>query len=698
MLSCIHVFKFRDPILTSYYFTCRFIVPYNRGLIVKYQAHINVEWCNQGRLIKYMFKYVTKGPDRATMVIEKTEKPQTDEENGKIDKNEVDDYIACRYISSIESCWRIFEFPIHYRKPVVVKLTFHLENEQQICFRENESLPTVLQRLHPDATMFIQWFETNKRYQCGRELTYVQFPEKFLWDNKGKLWTKRKNKIQVVGRLVYVHPMAGELFYLRMLLNVVRGATCFEDIRTVNGVVYSTYKEACLKYGLLESDDDWHLALSDASIHQTGSQLRLLFVTLLLFSDVSDVRTLWDKNWKLFSDDIEYKERKNSGLRNFVISEQRLQSLTLLDVDYQLRKRGKSLSDFPALPPLDTDLIQQSQNTLLYEEYMYDKHALAVEAKKCLDMLNEKQLNVYMTITTNVKQKTGGLYFVYGHGGTGKTFLWKTIISSLRSEGKVVLAVASSGIASLLIEGGRTAHSRFKVPINIDENSTCDIKQKTFLAELIAQTDLVVWDEAPMNHKHVFEAVDRSFRDIMRLKDQSNLDKPFGGKTVLLGGDFRQILPVLPNKGRADVVMASINNSYLWDDCVVFKLDQNMRIETDAPLITVSGQQISYADWVISVGEGKVHTVSSTNEGEQCWTEIPSEILLDPKDNGKKVISETIYYDLCDNGKEPSYFRDRAILTPLNEDVDAINKDVLSHWPGLYQNAIIIVHHYSVSN
>lgn len=74
----------------------------------------------------------------------------------------------------------------------------------------------------------------------------------------------------------------------------------------------------------------------------------------------------------------------------------------------------------------------------------------------------------------SVKMNIGGLFFVCGHGGTEKTFLWKTIIAKLCSDGKIVVAVASSGIASLLIEGGRTTHSRFKIPLNIDENSRCD--------------------------------------------------------------------------------------------------------------------------------------------------------------------------------------------------------------------------------
>ncbi|XP_074378184.1 uncharacterized protein LOC141719710 [Apium graveolens] len=425
----------------------RFVVPYNRGLLVKYQGHINIEWCNQGRLIKYMFKYVNKGPDRATLAVERDDNALTDENNKCKNINKVEDYVACRYLSSIEA----------------------------FCFRENEPLPSVVHRIDPKATMFIQWFLTNKEDSAARELTFVEFHEKFLWDETQKIWKRRKNKISVIGRIVYVHPTAGERFYLRMLLNFVWGAMSFEDVHTVNGIVYNTYKEACFHHGLLECDDEWHAAITDASIHQTGVQLRELFVTLLLFCDISDVMDLWVRHWKIYSDDIERKQRRDFPSPSFVINDQ-LESLTLYDVDFQLRKRGKILRNFPTLPKLDKDLQRQSNNTLLYEENMYDRHALAIEGKNSRAMLNDKQADIFETVVNNVRCKTGGLFFVYGYGSTGKTFLWKTIISNLRSEGKIVLAVASSGIASLLIEGGQTTHSRFKIPINVNETSICDIK------------------------------------------------------------------------------------------------------------------------------------------------------------------------------------------------------------------------------
>jgi nitrogenase subunit NifH len=73
--------------------------------------------------------------------------------------------------------------------------------------------------------------------------------------------------------------------------------------------------------------------------------------------------------------------------------------------------------------------------------------------------------------------KEGKLFFVYGSGGIGKTFVWTTLLSCLRGQGKIVLVVASSRIASLLLPGGRTAHSRFKILIDLHDESTCNITQ-----------------------------------------------------------------------------------------------------------------------------------------------------------------------------------------------------------------------------
>ena len=103
--------------------------------------------------------------------------------------------------------------------------------------------------------------------------------------------------------------------------------------------------------------------------------------------------------------------------------------------------------------------------------------------------------------------------------------------------------MVTTGIASIQLLGGRTAHSRFDIPIDLCQNSTCGIRQNIMLAELVIQTSLIIWDEAPMEHKHSFEALDRTLRDILGFKDKKASMKLFGRKTILLRGDFRQVFP-----------------------------------------------------------------------------------------------------------------------------------------------------------
>jgi hypothetical protein len=102
-----------------------------------------------------------------------------------------------------------------------------------------------------------------------------------------------------------------------------------------------------------------------------------------------------------------------------------------------------------------------------------------------------------------------------------------------------MLVVASLGIASLLLLGGKTAHTRFKISIDLHDESTCNITKQMKVAKLVRKADLIIWDEAPMMHCRTFKIVDRTLRDLMQLDDAHATKKIFGGKTMVLGGDFQ---------------------------------------------------------------------------------------------------------------------------------------------------------------
>nr|GEY59907.1 hypothetical protein [Tanacetum cinerariifolium] len=271
----------------------------------------------------------------------------------------------------------------------------------------------------------------------------------------------------------------------------------------------------------------------------------------------------------------------------------------------------------------------------------------------------------------------GGVYFVYGYRGTGKTFLWKTFAAGIRRKGDILLNVASSSIASILMSGGQTAHSRFHIPINIDETSTCFICTQSNLGALLKKCKLIIWDEAPMTNKLYFEALDQTLRDVLCRTRYDTCEMPFRNITMMFGGDFRQVLPVIPKGSRQDSVNASLNQSYLWDHCKVLKLTANMRLIVDASLKDVCKIQ-DFTEWILKVEDEEL---GEANDREVS-IDVPEELLIVAVDDLVTSIIDFTYPKLLNNINNPSYFQEKAILAPTNEVVDTINDHLLNKFPG----------------
>jgi hypothetical protein len=358
-------------------------------------------------------------------------------------------------------------------------------------------------------------------------------------------------------------------------------------------------------------------------------------------------------------------------IAELVLTPKQLKSYALAEIEVLLQSCGKSLEDFSDMPTPNEGILPEKGNRLIYDELNYDRQHLADEHRSLVSNMTSEQRHVYDKIMTRIEEGKPGFFFLYGYGGTGKTYIWRALSAALRSVGEIVLAVASSGIAALLIPGGRTAHSRFAIPINVDELSTCDIHSKDDLAELIRRAKLIIWDEAPMMHRYCFEAVDRTLKDIMHEDGY-----PFGGKVVVLGGDFRQILPVIPKGTRYEIVRATINSSPLWRFCEVLTLKTNMRLLAGCTGADYEKAK-SFSEWILGVGDGTI----GESEDEYIKIQVPDDLLIHSSGDAVKAIVDSTYPNLLHNMNNPVFFQERAILSPKNCIVDSVNDYILNLMP-----------------
>ncbi len=147
--------------------------------------------------------------------------------------------------------------------------------------------------------------------------------------------------------------------------------------------------------------------------------------------------------------------------------------------------------------------------------------------------------------------------------------------------------------------------------------------QQMKVAKLVRKADMIIWDEATMMHRRAFEAVDRTLHDLMQLDDAQATGKIFGGKTVVLGGDFRQILPIVPKEGREDIISASLPRSHLWQHVTILRLHINMRV-----MATDSEEQREFAKWVLNVGDDNLPAIAEEEGVDPDWIRIPSHMRL----------------------------------------------------------------------
>ncbi|MCO5557404.1 hypothetical protein L7F22_010967 [Adiantum nelumboides] len=301
---------------------------------------------------------------------------------------------------------------------------------------------------------------------------------------------------------------------------------------------------------------------------------------------------MWDRFCAKLSKDYAYILRHH-GYDEYVILNI-AKNQALVNFDSLLKSHGKNLCDYPGMPQIERSQMHLLENTLFAEETMFNVHEqqnVTIEMESSLNLGQRDALN---RVLQAVQSNNGAIFFLDGPRESGKTYLYNALLSRVSSS----------------------------------------------LAELLKQTLLIVWDEAPM--------------------------------VILMGGDFRQVLPVIPKGRREDIVDVSLCNSFIWRKTQVLRLTENMRLVNCGNVQCES----NFAKWVLDIGNGNVDTHASSDD-----IALPVHMLLEG--NSVQSMVSYIYANVSCIDNFADFFQERAILAPRNKEVDVINSLALGKLDGV---------------
>ncbi|KAI7933645.1 hypothetical protein MJO28_017542 [Puccinia striiformis f. sp. tritici] len=638
------------------------VVPYNKFLLLRYDCHINLEIPYSIRAMKYLFKYICKGVDRSSLEL--------------LEGDETKAFVEGRYVGPSEAAYRLFQCPMNDRFPAVQRLSLHLDREQVVYYRSAENARIAFNSGRAERTTLTEFFQMCQTDIEGlgrkaRDCLYHELP-KYFWWTSNKTWSPRVSTSLTTGRVYFAGINEGERYFIRLLLLNRRGPRSFEDLRTVEGIIHHTYREAAEALGLLASDDHYAECLREASVWMVGKGLRAIFCIILTQSNPSVPQRLLDEFITELGDDC--KNLLHHNYRRLEATCPVVESLTRFLISVQLRKHEKTFFDV-GLDPGDTSLWDQFEALITDNDLAM--RSLNQHYRVQISSLNCDQKAVADKIINSLETNPNIKVYIDGPGGTGKTFLLNFLIGHFQDAGLNVISVASSGIAALMLSGGSTAHSRFKIPLKIESGSMCNWDPNSKLAAELCKADIIIWDEISMQNRYAVEAVDRSFQELL------GCDKSFGGVAVIFGGDFRQILPVVRGGSLLHQAKMSMLNSQLWSDVVHCRLTYNVRllgVQSGNP----DGEALAYNQWLLSVGEA-TGQVKFQEEIDLPFGNVfvnRSEVFL------KNKIIDFVYRDLVNYSDAnnlssfATFYTARAILSPLNKSVNLLNEQCLHKLPG----------------
>ncbi|GFT18965.1 ATP-dependent DNA helicase, partial [Trichonephila clavipes] len=413
-----------------------------------------------------------------------------------------------------------------------------------------------------------------------------------------------------------------------------------------------------LSPSLPRTNAHWDTALADASNTARPQQIRTLFAIILTTCFPSNPKDLREKYKDYMSEDILHRlcaANQNPDIQ-FTLNVYNealilIEDICLTIANKALMQLGMPASNRPANNLFDRDLQRETH---------YDYDELGTFVRTNLPQLILEQRSAYDRIMRAITEQSGGLFFIDAPGGTGKTFLLSLILATIRSQNNIALAIASSGIAATLLDGGRTTHSALKLPLNLQntEAPTCNISKNSGMGKVLQTCQIIIWDEFTMSHKKELEALDRTLRDFRGNR------RIFGGGLILLSGDFRQTLPIIPRSTPTDELHACLKSSVLWRHLQKLTLKTNMRVQLQR-----DASVGNFAKQLMDIGNGRIEIDEST----QCIT-LPAN--FSAKNIDVNTINFTIQHGI-------------PIETTTYKSIDTVeNQDEVVNYPTEFLNSL----------
>jgi hypothetical protein len=529
------------------------VVPYCPFLLLKYGAHINLECASHVKSFKYVYKYVLKSPDKAGIVI-----------------NEIQSFLCGRLLSCSEAAWRLLGFPLHKEWPPVCRLQIHLPNEHTLLVDPTADDSVVSAAANQSTSTLLQWFELNNNDPAARNLLYVEVPEHYTWLQQHKQWSKRQRGFSV-GRILQVSSRNQELFALKRLLSVVKGATSWSCLLSVDGFCYDNFQSACCARGLTADDGDIIAAFQEIrDLSCSVPHMRREFAHLLIHRSCANATGLFN----MFASDL--------CDRGVVNHDSCMEALWAIEDEMAIQGRSLTEADFGFRLSPRADAAQAMP--ACWRRHVFDQDECDTQVASILPKFTDNQRAAMDVVLRAVSGEGGNVIAVLAGAGCGKSLFVNGVTWSLRAAGKIVINVAASALAATLLPNGTTAHSAFRIPIPATDASFCGFKSSE--RALIKICSCIFYDEVSMVSSEVASTLDRSLRDLMR---EPNL--PFGGKVICFLGDFKQLLPVGPRK-----YVATIKDCEWWHQCRVLQFTKNFRAVINP----------DYCNFLEDVGHGRL--------------------------------------------------------------------------------------------